>query len=84
MGEILRKCIACGQMQQKQMLIRIVKFDGRIFVDESGRQNGRGCYICKTAECYAAALKKRRIDRAFSQKISDDIYTDLKEICNAK
>lgn len=84
MGEMLRKCIACGQMQQKQMLVRIVKFDGEVSVDETGRKNGRGCYICKTADCYSAALKKRRIDRAFSMKVSDEIYSVLKEICNAQ
>lgn len=84
MGEMLRKCIACGQMQQKQMLIRIVKFGGEVSIDETGRKNGRGCYICKTADCYGAALKKRRIDRAFSMKVSDDIYSALKEICNAE
>ena len=84
MSEILRKCIACGQMHQKHTLIRIAKFDGNVFIDEGGRQNGRGCYICKTDKCYAAALKKRRIDRAFSTKVSDEIYAALKEICNAQ
>lgn len=53
----MRMCTGCREMKPKQQLIRIVKTpDGEIKLDTTGRLNGRGAYICKSADC----LKKRR------------------------
>ena len=41
-----RKCIACQDKDNKKELIRIVKNkEGQIFLDKTGRANGRGAYI---------------------------------------
>ena len=40
--EPLRMCIACREMKSKKDLLRIVKNnEGKIFVDETGKANGR-------------------------------------------
>ena len=39
----LRTCVVCRNQKEKSELVRIVKAkDGRIFVDDGGRAEGRG------------------------------------------
>ena len=42
----LRKSVVSGEIIDKRDLLRIVKTkDGEIFIDPTGKQNGRGAYI---------------------------------------
>lgn len=87
----LRKCTGCGEMKEKKELIRIVKAPdtvgengellkaGEISVDLTGKKSGRGAYICRSSVCLASARKARRLEKAFSCKISEDIYKRLEE-----
>ena len=78
-----RMCIGCGEMKPKKELIRIVKNkEGEISLDFTGKKPGRGAYICNSEECLVKAIKNKKIERSFSQKIDDEIYEKLKEeIC---
>lgn len=78
----LRKCLGCSEGKPKRELIRIVKNkDGEIFVDLTGKANGRGAYICKTSDCLEKAIKTKRLNKALEVEIPDKIYDDLfKEI----
>ncbi len=87
----LRKCTGCGEMKDKRELIRIVKTPdlkdengvvisfGEISVDMTGKKPGRGAYICRNKTCLTSAKKARRLEKAFSCKISDEIYKRLEE-----
>lgn len=83
----MRKCTGCGEMKEKKQLVRIVKApdkddgsSGDISVDLTGKKPGRGAYICKSSlDCLAKAKKARRLERAFSCKIPDEIYEKLTE-----
>ena len=68
-----RMCIVCGEMQDKKMLIRIVRSDTQISVDPGGKMNGRGAYICRKPECIENLQKKHALDRAFSMKVDDSV-----------
>ena len=49
----MRMCVGCGEMKPKIELMRIVKTpENEIMVDLRGKANGRGAYICKTADCH--------------------------------
>ncbi|MEJ8554446.1 RNase P modulator RnpM [Tepidibacter sp. Z1-5] len=75
-----RKCIICQDRNSKKTLIRIVKNkDGEIFVDNTGKANGRGAYICASKECLEKAIKTRALNRAFKLEISEKVYNDLSE-----
>ena len=64
-----RQCIGCGEMKNKRDLIRVLKdTEGAIFIDVTGRKNGRGAYICKNEECLSMAFKKKQLDYAFKDK----------------
>ncbi len=76
----MRLCTGCGERKPKNELIRIVRStDGNIFVDLSGKANGRGAYICKSANCLKAAAKKKRFENAFSCAVSDEVYAALEK-----
>jgi uncharacterized protein len=56
-----RTCVACRQIKPKRELIRIVRTpDGSIRVDETGKANGRGVYLCRKRACWEKALGNMR------------------------
>jgi len=77
-----RKCIACQDRDNKKELVRIVKNkEGHIFLDRTGKANGRGAYICNCSECLRKAIKSKALNRAFKMEIPDEVYESLiKEI----
>lgn len=73
-----RKCIACQERDAKKGLIRIVKTkEGQIFLDPTGKANGRGAYICKDVECLEKAIKSKALNRAFKMEVPSDVYDNL-------
>ncbi|MFA5523361.1 MAG: YlxR family protein [Tissierellales bacterium] len=74
----LRKCLGCSEGKPKGELIRIVKNkDTDIFVDLTGKANGRGAYICKNSNCLEKAIKTKRLNKALEIEVPDKIYKDL-------
>lgn len=56
----MRKCVGCQEMKEKKSLIRVVKTaEGDIILDDTGKKNGRGAYICKSLECFKKAKKDK-------------------------
>ncbi len=82
----MRMCIGCGEMKPKKELVRVVKDkEGAVSMDLTGKKAGRGAYLCLNPECLEKARKSRRLERAFSQQISEELYQSLKkEISNAE
>ncbi len=73
-----RKCIACQERDAKKGLMRIVKNkEGQIFLDSTGKANGRGAYICKDANCLKKAIKSKALNRAFKIDVCDEVYEHL-------
>ena len=66
----LRRCVATQERLPKKELIRVVKNkEGEIFVDVTGRQNGRGAYLKKSLEAIELARKKHILDRVLEIQI---------------
>ncbi len=81
--EPLRKCLATNERLAKKDLIRVVKNnEGKIFVDLTGKANGRGAYIKKSMEAVEMAKKKNCFQRAFECQIDNSIYDELIKIIN--
>lgn len=60
-----RMCIACRRTDAKRGLVRLVRTaDGRVEVDQTGKQRGRGAYLCHDPACWRLALKRRSLERA--------------------
>ncbi len=75
-----RKCVSCREMFPKSELIRIVKQDGVLKVDPGGKADGRGAYVCKKATCVATLKKKRGLERAFSTRVPEEIFSVLETL----
>ena len=44
-----------------------------MIVDATGRQAGRGAYVCVDGDCRAQAFKRNLISRALEQPLSDEV-----------
>lgn len=76
----LRKCTGCGEMKPKKELVRVVKTpEGEISLDPTGKMNGRGAYLCKDPQCLRKAQKSKRIEKALSCTVPDEIYNKLEQ-----
>lgn len=76
----MRQCVGCREMKKKKELIRVIKNnENKIFVDLTGKKNGRGAYICNSMECLEKAIKSKSLDRAFNMVIQDEIYDEIKK-----
>ncbi|AND85036.1 DUF448 domain-containing protein [Clostridium tyrobutyricum] len=75
-----RMCLGCMEMKPKRELIRVVKNkEGEVFVDLTGKKNGRGAYICKNITCLEQAFKNKRLQKNLEIEINEDLYDSLKE-----
>ena len=73
--------MGCNTKKDKNDLIRIVKNkQNEINIDKTGKQEGRGAYICNNAECLKRAIKSRRLEKVLELKINDELYENLKKI----
>ena len=52
---------------------------------ESGKAAGRGAYVCKNIDCFEALKKGKKLNKAFSGEIPNEVYDSLiKELENAE
>jgi predicted RNA-binding protein YlxR (DUF448 family) len=74
----MRKCVGCNEMKPKRELIRVVRSpEGTIFLDRTGKANGRGAYLCPSAACLKQAKKRRSLQRAFACAVDEAILKAL-------
>ena len=76
-----RTCMACNEKKDKYDLIRIVKNKkGEILVDQTGKQEGRGAYICNNIECLEKVIKTNRISRVLKSDTEQKIYENIRGV----
>lgn len=77
----LRTCVVTKEKFEKKDLIRVVKNnENEVFVDITGKANGRGAYIKKDLEVLKKAKTSKILERHLEIKIDDKIYDDLEKI----
>ena len=77
----LRTCVISKEKLPKQDLIRIVKNnENLVFVDVTGKSNGRGAYIKKDVSVLEKAIKSKALERHLEIEIPDSIYDELRNI----
>ncbi|OZU90282.1 RNA-binding protein [Virgibacillus indicus] len=76
-----RKCVVTNEQKPKKELIRIVRNkEGQVFVDPTGKKNGRGAYLSRDIEVIAKAEKSNVLSRQLNAEVDSKIYEELKEI----
>ena len=75
----MRQCMGCNEHKPKGELIRVVRSpEGEISLDFTGRKNGRGAYLCRSAACLRKAAKSHRIDRVLEYHPGNGLRGDGK------
>ena len=78
---VQRTCMGCNLKKDKKELIRLVfNKQGEMFVDETGKAEGRGAYICDDIKCLEKAIKTKRLERVFETKIDDKLYENIRGV----
>lgn len=74
----LRKSVVSGEVIDKRDLLRVVKTkEGDIFIDPTGKKNGRGAYIKLDNEEALLAKKKQSFNRSFDMAVPEAFYDEL-------
>lgn len=77
-GAPQRTCAACRAKKGKQEFHRVVIIKGGgAVLDESGKGQGRGAYVCKNAACIEKLIKQRGLNRSFKREIEKGVYEAL-------
>jgi uncharacterized protein len=73
-----RSCVVCREKRDKRQLTRLVRQpDGQVAVDPTGKQNGRGAYLCDQPACWDKALRTDILSKALGAAITNDNKTAL-------
>ena len=82
---VQRICIGCNLKKDRKDLLRLVLTkNGDFLVDEKGKSNGRGMYICKDLECLEKARKNKKLNKTFGITIDDDLYNSIRSVILSK
>lgn len=70
----LRTCFICRQKRDKRLLTRLVRTpEGSVLVDPTGKQNGRGAYLCDQIACWDKVVANGRyLDQALKTTVTSD------------
>lgn len=79
----LRKCVVSGEMKPKKEMVRIVKTkENDVFIDETGKKNGRGAYVSLDPEIIQKARENDSLSGILKTTLSDVFYEQLLEHVN--
>ena len=74
----MRTCVITHEKLEKRDLLRVVRDnEGNVFVDDTGKANGRGDYVKKDKEAIEQARKSKALERHLEVRIDDNIYDEL-------
>lgn len=74
----MRTCVVTHEKLPKKELIRIVRNkDNEVFVDETGKQNGKGVYLKLDESVIEKARKGKILNKYLETDVSEEIYDDV-------
>ena len=77
----MRSCVITREKHPKQELIRVVRgTDGNVYVDQTGKLNGRGAYLKKDIATIEKAKKTGILNKILEVDVPESIYEELKNI----
>jgi len=68
-----RTCFVCREKGDKRQLTRLVRTpEGSVVIDPTGKQNGRGAYLCDQSACWEKVLANGRLlNQALKTTVSE-------------
>ncbi|EQB36381.1 hypothetical protein M948_15225 [Virgibacillus sp. CM-4] len=75
-----RKCVVTNELKPKKDLIRIVRNkEGEVFVDPTGKKNGRGAYLSKDIGVIDKAETSNILSRHLNAEVDASLFDELRE-----
>lgn len=75
-----RTCVVCRETGAKRTLTRLVRTsDAGVRVDPTGKQNGRGAYLCSQPVCWKKALDSDVLEKALRTTLTDADRQHIRE-----
>jgi predicted RNA-binding protein YlxR (DUF448 family) len=73
-----RTCVSCGSATAKRELIRLVRTPrGAVEPDPTGKEAGRGAYLCHSLQCWERAVNKGRLENALRTRLPNEVREAL-------
>lgn len=80
----MRSCVVTKEKLPKRELLRIVKNnENKVFVDLTGKANGRGTYIKKELDVLKIAKEKKILEKHLEIAIDDSVYETIEKVINS-
>lgn len=74
----LRTCVSCGLKTAKRELLRIVLSpEGQVAVDQGGKLNGRGAYVCEECRAIPGSLRRGRLEHSLKTRLGENEWDRL-------
>ena len=75
----MRKCVGCGQLKEKDELIKITRenVQNEVIVNPDSKIFGRSVYLCYNKTCIEDAFKKNRISKVLKAYVPEDLKGKL-------
>lgn len=80
--EIMRRCIACGEVKKRNELIKITRHfqSGEIEVQPDSKFFGKSLYVCSTKNCVSLAFKKNKIFKLLKIKPNETLIEKINTV----
>ncbi len=74
-----RKCVGCGELKNRDELIKITKehISGNVIINPDSKVFGRSAYLCYNKSCVDAAFKKNKLQKVLKTSISEELKGKL-------
>ena len=80
----MRSCVVTKEKLPKRELLRIVKNnENKVFVDLTGKANGRGAYIKKELDVLKIAKERKILEKHLEIAIDDSVYETIEKVINS-
>ena len=73
-------CVVTKEKFPKGELIRIVRTDNGVIVDQTGKVNGHGAYLKKDLEVFKKAKQSKILDKILETEVKDEVFDELNKI----
>ena len=73
-------CVVTREKYPKKELIRVVRTENGVIIDETGKANGRGAYLKKDIDVINKAEKTKVLEKHLEVSIPSEIYEELRSM----
>lgn len=79
MTDIKRKCVGCGQIKNRDEMIKITRrnTDGVAVINSDSKIFGRSAYLCYNHDCINKALSKNKLSKVLKTQLNDELKGQL-------